>query len=169
MSVRPEESPSAVPRRKVTIQHLHKLCHAGAPITMLTAYNFPTVRACYAVVVHISLVGDSLDQAASASLPSLLTLVIHERPPRRVRRGPRSCTPPPLRLAHRPLASTRAARRTDGCSCGTTSWGGHQAKFDRRFANFRGAIEGGVKGYLQAVRDCSFPSRMRAMSWGRES
>ena len=49
-------------RKKVTIQHLQQLRKAGTPITMLTAYDFPTARACEAHGVDITLVGDSLAQ-----------------------------------------------------------------------------------------------------------
>ncbi|KAH9948944.1 ketopantoate hydroxymethyltransferase [Amylocystis lapponica] len=50
------------PEMKVTIQHLHNLRSSGTPVTMLTAYDFPTARACEAHGVDITLVGDSLAQ-----------------------------------------------------------------------------------------------------------
>ncbi|OCH91073.1 ketopantoate hydroxymethyltransferase [Obba rivulosa] len=64
MSVRPEDASGAgaAPRKKVTIQHLHSLRSRGVPITMLTAYDFPTARACDAHGVDITLIGDSLAQ-----------------------------------------------------------------------------------------------------------
>ncbi|KAF7798811.1 hypothetical protein EIP86_010036 [Pleurotus ostreatoroseus] len=79
MSVRPEERTVAgtshsltqcnifsieclAPRKKVTIQHLHHLRDVATPISMLTAYDFPTGRACEAHNVDITLVGDSLAQ-----------------------------------------------------------------------------------------------------------
>ncbi|KAI0827640.1 ketopantoate hydroxymethyltransferase [Trametes gibbosa] len=53
---------TASTRKKVTIQHLHALRTARTPITVLTAYDFPTARACEAHGVDITLVGDSLAQ-----------------------------------------------------------------------------------------------------------
>jgi 3-methyl-2-oxobutanoate hydroxymethyltransferase len=49
-------------RKKVTLQSLHAQSLAKDPITMLTAYDFPTARACESYGVDITLVGDSLAQ-----------------------------------------------------------------------------------------------------------
>ena len=38
------------------------------------------------------------------------------------------------------------------------TWDGHQAKFVRRFADVRTEVERGVKGYVQAVRERTFPA-----------
>lgn len=71
MSVRPPDknaketgiaSERSAPRKKVTIQHLHNLRRAGTPIAMVTAYDFPTGRACDAYGADMTLVGDSLAQ-----------------------------------------------------------------------------------------------------------
>jgi len=66
MSVRPEESKLTkegdAPRKKVTIKKLHQMREAGTPIAMLTAYDYPTARACEAYGVDMTLVGDSLAQ-----------------------------------------------------------------------------------------------------------
>ncbi|EMD32889.1 hypothetical protein CERSUDRAFT_118338 [Gelatoporia subvermispora B] len=62
MSVRPEEVDGVAPRKKVTIHHLQAMRRSGTPITMLTAYDYPTGRACESHGVDITLVGDSLAQ-----------------------------------------------------------------------------------------------------------
>lgn len=64
MSVRPEEHvrSGSAPREKVTIQSLMQLRKVGTPISMLTAYDYPTGRACESHGVEITLVGDSLAQ-----------------------------------------------------------------------------------------------------------
>ncbi|TFY50200.1 hypothetical protein EVJ58_g11145, partial [Rhodofomes roseus] len=61
MSVRPEERAPET-RKKITIQHLLNMKRKHTPIAMLTAYDFPTGRACEAHGVDITLVGDSLAQ-----------------------------------------------------------------------------------------------------------
>lgn len=49
-------------RKKTTIQSLHQQAITRTPITMLTAYDFPTARACESYGVDMVLVGDSLAQ-----------------------------------------------------------------------------------------------------------
>lgn len=67
MSVRPEQPKElkegdVTPRKKVTIQKLQQMKDTGVPIAMLTAYDYPTGRACETYGVDITLVGDSLAQ-----------------------------------------------------------------------------------------------------------
>ena len=49
-------------RKKVTIQSLQNMRNTDRPITMLTAYDYPTGRACDLHGIDITLVGDSLAQ-----------------------------------------------------------------------------------------------------------
>jgi 3-methyl-2-oxobutanoate hydroxymethyltransferase len=48
------------PRKKVTINTIRSLHKAGEPITMLTAYDFPSGHVADAAGMEIILVGDSL-------------------------------------------------------------------------------------------------------------
>ncbi|KAJ3509628.1 hypothetical protein NLJ89_g5118 [Agrocybe chaxingu] len=67
MSVRPPSrdlaTPLTPPRKKVTLQTLQALRESKTPITMLTAYDYPTAQACSSSsLTDITLVGDSLAQ-----------------------------------------------------------------------------------------------------------
>ncbi|KAJ7655680.1 ketopantoate hydroxymethyltransferase [Mycena polygramma] len=64
MSVRPKEGDGGVQKReKVTIQTLQTLRESKVPITMLTAYDYPTAVSCSSNPdIDITLVGDSLAQ-----------------------------------------------------------------------------------------------------------
>ncbi|KAF8911651.1 ketopantoate hydroxymethyltransferase [Gymnopilus junonius] len=66
MSVRPAaKDPATTPisRKKVTIQALHDMRQSKTPITMLTAYDYPSALACSSsTLTDITLVGDSLAQ-----------------------------------------------------------------------------------------------------------
>lgn len=66
MSVRPPTkmpSSSSTARKKVTIEALYQLRQSKTPITVLTAYDYPSALACSSShLIDITLVGDSLAQ-----------------------------------------------------------------------------------------------------------
>lgn len=271
-------------RKKITIQHLHAMKKKRTPIAVLTAYDYPTARACEAHGVDITLVGDSLAQVCLGyDSTTRLTLdeMIHHC--RAVARGSKA----PLLVADMPFGTYHAspedavrnavrlvqeggaeavkieggmevvetvrrltaigipvmghigllpqrhtflsgyrvqgktaegalqlfdtalaledagafamvveavpnvvgARITQrlhhaatigiGAGCETDgqvlvwddlmgTWGGHKAKFVRRFGDVRGEVEKGVNAYIQAVRDRSFPSVGESYEMGEE-
>ena len=86
MSVRPpsKTSSSSSTRKKVTIETLYELRQSKTPITVLTAYDYPSALACSSShLTDITLVGDSLAQVclgyASTTQLTLDEMVHHSR------------------------------------------------------------------------------------------
>lgn len=62
MSFRPQELPAATPKKKVTLARLAEMRRRNLPISVLTAYDYPTGQRCELGNVDICLVGDSVAQ-----------------------------------------------------------------------------------------------------------
>jgi 3-methyl-2-oxobutanoate hydroxymethyltransferase len=77
MSTTPHEDESHAARRKVTVLDLQEKCDRGQPLTMLTAYDFPTARAADAAGVDALLVGDSLAMVVLGH-PNTLSVTMDE-------------------------------------------------------------------------------------------
>ena len=81
MSVRPpSKGPTTppIPRKKVTIQAMQALRQSKTPISMLTAYDYPSALACSSsTLTDITLVGDSLAQVC-LGYPSTTQLTLSE-------------------------------------------------------------------------------------------
>ncbi len=76
MSTRPGEA-SAVPRPKTTVLTLREKHRRGEPITMLTAYDYPTARAVDGAGLDAILVGDSLAMVVLGH-PNTLSVTMEE-------------------------------------------------------------------------------------------
>ena len=82
---------SALPQRKVTLLTLQAKKDRGEPITMLTAYDFPTARALDRAGVDSILVGDSLGMVVlgyDSTIPVTMEDMLHHA--RAVSRGART-------------------------------------------------------------------------------
>jgi 3-methyl-2-oxobutanoate hydroxymethyltransferase len=78
MSTRPESNPSSSsPRPRTTILTFGEKRRKGEPITMLTAYDYPTARAVDAAGVDAILVGDSLAMVVLGH-PNTLSVTMDE-------------------------------------------------------------------------------------------
>ena len=77
MSTRPESEPQPAPRPKNTVLTLGEKRRRSEPITMLTAYDYPTSRAVDAAGIDAILVGDSLAMVVLGH-PNTLSVTMDE-------------------------------------------------------------------------------------------
>jgi len=105
MSTRPGDVTPAVPRPKITVLTLREKHRRGEPITMLTAYDYPTARAVDAAGIDAILVGDSLAMVVLGH-PNTLSVTMDEmlHHARAVARGTKSA----LQIGDMPFMSYQA-------------------------------------------------------------
>ncbi len=77
MSTRPESEAKPSPRPKTTVLTLAEKRRGGEPISMLTAYDYPTARAVDAAGIDAILVGDSLAMVVLGH-PNTLSVTMEE-------------------------------------------------------------------------------------------
>ena len=87
----PIGTPSATPRKKVTINTLRALHQKKEPITMITAHDFPSAHVADAAGMEMILVGDSLAMVAlgmeDTSEVVLEEMILHCRSVSRAAKG----------------------------------------------------------------------------------
>ena len=87
----PIGTPSATPRKKVTINTLRALHQKKEPITMITAHDFPSAHVADAAGMEMILVGDSLAMVAlgmeDTSEVVLEEMILHCRSVSRATKG----------------------------------------------------------------------------------
>jgi len=105
MSTRPGDVTPVVPRPKTTVLTLREKHRRGEPITMLTAYDYPTARAVDAAGIDAILVGDSLAMVVLGH-PNTLSVTMDEmlHHARAVARGTKSA----LQIGDMPFMSYQA-------------------------------------------------------------
>jgi len=101
----PTAPPESAPRRKVTVQTLAEKYHRGQPITVVTAYDYPSAVAVEEAGLDVILVGDSLGMVVlgyDSTLPVTMTDMLHHA--QAVRRGAEH----PLLIGDLPFLSYQA-------------------------------------------------------------